>query len=95
MPNVNFPKGLVPVRTLHGSPWNSSLVRCYVPSSDNVALFIGDPVDLSGDADATGTCPTVTRASVGAGNPIYGVIVAFEPDPNNLTLLYRPASTAR
>lgn len=95
MPNVSNPMGLVPVRTLHGAPWNQSLVRCFIPATDNNAMFIGDPVDLAGSADAGAVCPTVVRATAGAGNPVFGAIVAFEPDPNNLTLTYRPASTAR
>lgn len=95
MPNVNFPKGLVPVRTLTGAPWNSGLVRCFIPATDTNNIFLNDPVDLAGSADAGAVCPTVVRATAGAGNPIFGVVVAFEPDPSDLTLLYRKASTAR
>lgn len=95
MPNVSNPMGLVPVRTLHGAPWNQRLIRCFIPATDNNNMFIGDPVDLAGSADTGAICPTVVRATAGATNPVFGAIVAFEPDPTNLTLTYRVASTAR
>lgn len=95
MANPNVPKGLVPVRTLHGTPWNEQLMKCFIPSTDNNDMFIGDPVDLAGSADPKGVCPTVVRVAGGAGNPILGAIVAFEHDPDNPTLLYRKAGTAR
>lgn len=87
--------GLVPVRALHGGDWSTNLQKCFIPSTDTNDMFVGDPVDLAGSANADATCPTVVRATAGANNPIFGVIVAFEPDPNDLTLRYRKASTAR
>jgi hypothetical protein len=58
-------------------------------------MFMGDPVDLAGSADTAGVCPTVIKATAGDGNHIYGVITAFEPDPDNLSLVHRTASTNR
>lgn len=95
MSNVDNRFGLKPVRHLNGSPWNGQAVRCYLPSTDAVAMFIGDPVDLAGSADAAGVCPTVVKATAGDGNQIYGVITAFDPNPDDLSLVYRAASTAR
>ena len=58
-------------------------------------MFVGDPVDLAGSADSDGVCPTVVKATAGDGNRIYGVITAFDPNPDDLSLVYRTASTAR
>lgn len=95
MANVDAPFGLKPIRHLNGNPWNGVVKRVYFPAGDGTAAFVGDAVILNGSADTEGVCPTVIRATVGADNPIYGVVVAFEPDPTNLQLLYRVASTAR
>jgi hypothetical protein len=95
MSNTDTPFGLKPVRHLNGSPWNGAVKRCYLPSTDGTAMFIGDPVDLAGSSDGLAVAPTVVKATAGAENPIYGVIVSFEPDPTNLSLIYRTASTAR
>ena len=95
MSNVDTPFGLRPVRHLNGAPWNGQTTRCYLPSTDSTAMFIGDPVDLAGSADSAGVCPTVVKATAGDGNAIFGVITAFDPDPDDLTLVYRKASTAR
>lgn len=95
MSNTDTPFGLKPVRHLNGNPWNGAVKRCYLPSTDGNAMYIGDAVDLAGSADVTGAAPTVAKATAGASHPIYGVIVSFEPDPTNLSLIYRTASTAR
>jgi hypothetical protein len=58
-------------------------------------MYIGDPVDLAGSANADGSCPTVALATCGATHPLLGAIVSFEYDPADLTLLYRKASTNR
>ena len=87
--------GLKPVRHLNGSPWNGQVVKCYIPSTDGNAMYMGDPVDLAGSGDTTGACATVALASMAATVPAVGVIVAFEPDPTDLTLTYRKASTNR
>jgi hypothetical protein len=55
----------------------------------------GDAVDVAGTADATGAYPTIAPVTVGASHPIFGVVVGFEPDPADLTLLYRKDSTDR
>lgn len=66
---------------------------CVIPASDGTATFVGDAVKLHGSEDTTGNAATVIQAA--AGNVIYGVIVGFEPDPTNLALKYRTASTRR
>jgi hypothetical protein len=86
--------GLRPVRHRDGSVYNGAVNMYYVPSTDATALYIGDPVQLAGNADAQGIS-TVARATAGAGNPILGVVVGFIPlDPIPATK-YRAASTAQ
>lgn len=90
MANADIVRGLVPVRTLSGSPIRSNLY--YIPSTDNTAVFVGDAVKLAGSASTDGYA---TVAQAAAGNSIVGVVTGFEPDETNLGLLYRQASTAR
>lgn len=94
MANSNAPRGLSPVRFKNGRPYNGAVTRYFVPASDGTALYIGDPVILAGSADSRGV-PTVTIATAAGGAYVTGAIVGFDPNPDNLTLTYRPASTAR
>lgn len=102
MPNINAPSGLRPVGMLDGSPWNGKVTAYFVPSTDAVAMFIGDPVKLVGDSGAATDfvfgqsmegVPMVTRAS--AGDALVGVVVGFSPNQTDQSVLHRPASTAR
>ncbi len=99
MANVQTPFGLRPVRHLDGSPWNGQTLRCFISASYATALFIGDPVIFGSttlaNKDTTAKCPTIVTNAGTNGLLCEGVIVAFEPNPNNLTLQYRPASTER
>lgn len=94
MANSNAPRGLVPVRHRSGAPYNGAANLYFVPASDGTALFIGDPVIIGGSADADGV-PTAIRATAAGGSYISGVVVGFVPDPTNLELKNRTASTAR
>ena len=99
MANVTTPFGLRPVRHLDGSPWNGQTIRCYISASYATALFIGDPVIFGSttlaNKDATAKYPTIVTNAGTTGLLCEGVITSFEPNPNNLTLQYRPASTER
>jgi len=95
-PDARF--GLRPVRHITGAPWNGATIRCYVSASYATALFIGDPVDFETTLTNIPTAPrvpTVIRAAMTDTNPVLGVITSFDPNPDNLTLQYRPLSTAR
>lgn len=102
MSNTNSPFGLAPVMHISGAPWNGLTFRCYVPSTDNDAMYIGDPIVFAGSADTTAVAPTVKLATAGNTNPVAGVITGFErvypaygATPNlNLQITYKPASTA-
>lgn len=93
MPNTSAPFGLRPVRMVDGSPYNASLVMCFVPASDGTALYIGDPVVFAGTASSDGY-PTITIATAAGGAYVSGVVVGFIPNPS-FTTLHRAASTAR
>ena len=94
MANVDQRFGLKPVDHLLGLNWSDKVRRCFMTGASGAA-YIGTPVDLAGSADASGAYPTVAPVTVGATHPIFGVIVGFEPDPTDLTLLYRKNSTDR
>ena len=81
MPNANFPRGLQPFEYLcHRSTYN-------IPSAYGTALYIGDPVVL------TGTGNQVNIATAGTGNPILGAILAIY-DGNGDPLQFWAAGTA-
>jgi hypothetical protein len=102
MANQDTPFGLKPVRNRSG---DIRINKYYVPASYATALFVGDPVVKTGtsnplttvtdvNAYEAGTLPVVNKATAGSTNPITGVIVGIEPNPDNLNraLNFRPAS---
>jgi len=97
MANVNKPTGLSPVQYLNGSPWNGAARTYSVAYNYNTAIYIGDPVILSGTADTNGVAG-VTLATAGTGNPVLGVVVgvgryeSLMANPNNLSITYFPAT---
>jgi hypothetical protein len=98
MANPTGAFGLRPVRHFNGTPYNGQTVPCLCEDSYAVALFIGDPVLVTGataERDTTLRYPTVNVSAGTTGTIILGAIVAFDPYPDNLSLNYRPASTTR
>lgn len=97
MANADLPRGLVPKRLRNGAPFVGPLRKYYVAAGDSTALFIGDPVIISGTGDAKGV-PAVTRAA--AGDRITGVVCGIANDEtlpasnDMMEMGYRPASTA-
>jgi hypothetical protein len=102
MSNPDFRFGLSPIGHISGAAWNGATQKCYIPVGTSAALFIGDPVVLTGSADTSGIYPTIDIATAGNTHPIAGVITSFEPvsptfgaTPNlNLQIMYCPAATA-
>lgn len=97
MANVDRPNGFRAVGTISGQSFEGAIRKVYVPSSDGTALAVGDWVKSAGSADAAGTTPSVTKATV--GDYVLGLIVAIEHAPANaytastVNSLYRAAST--
>lgn len=99
MANQNRPFGLKPVSYLNGAPY-SGQARLYYVGTGESALYVGDPVTLSGTCDANG----IAGVSIGvAGSAIIGVVVGVvvaNPGVSlvaanlDLTVRYQPASTA-
>lgn len=92
MANQDRPSGLKPVRHLNGAPYNGQVNRYCFLAADGTATFVGDLVKLSGSAHTDGT-PSIAQAA--AGDAAVGVLVGLEPDPTNLGLKHRTASTLR
>lgn len=103
MPNIDSPFGLKPVRHRMGVPLSATIHPYYVDSGDSTALFIGDPVvKVAGGSNSAafngfpiGTLPSCIKAAAGDTVRISGVVVGFMPDPANLDLKHRVASTSR
>jgi hypothetical protein len=96
MANIDAPFGLRPVRHLNGNPWNGSTQRCLIEDANDQVFFIGDPVIVTGTAgaDDTSGLPVIDIAVETHSNGVYGVIVSFDPDQDNLTLKHHVAETA-
>jgi len=90
MANADAAYGFKPVNA-DGSPFSGGTMRCVIASGDSTATFIGDAVKLAGTSISG--APTVAQCV--AGDPVFGVVVAFEANPANLSLQYRAASTER
>jgi hypothetical protein len=83
MANVNRPGGLKPVSYLNGAPYTGQ-ARLYSVPTSSTALYIGDPVTLSGSADANG----LAGVAIGvAGSAIIGVVVGFLVAPPGVSLV--------
>ena len=90
MANVYSAFGFRPINR-DGSPYNGATLRCVIAAADATATFIGDAVVLDGSSD-TGY-PGVSQAA--AGEPVFGVVTAFEANPDGLSDQYRKALTKR
>lgn len=105
MANSDAPFGLRPVNNGGSSAGNGRVRAYFVPASYGTALFIGDPVVVTGTSNtaaagegssfAAGTLAEINKATAGAGNRIAGAIVGFQVTADTLSHSYNPASTAR
>jgi len=94
MANANFPRGLVPQRGTSGQYVTGNLEHFIHDSGDSTALYVGDPVKITGTNYTLNnqSLPGITRAST--GDVMDGVIVAILPDSRD-SLPYVAASTSR
>lgn len=90
MANADAPFGFRPINR-DGSPYNGATLRAVFAAGDGTATFIGDAVKLAGTA--IDGYPTVAQCA--AGDAVYGVVTAFEANPDGLSDQYRKASTQR
>lgn len=90
--NSNTPMGLRPVGTLGSAGYTGRIQTFVALASDTTAIGIGDPVVMTGTADADGI-PVVTRLTQAGTTAIVGAVVGVVPSPADLTLGYRKAST--
>lgn len=94
MANADSPFGLRPVRHTSGAPYNGAANVYSTASSDNVAIFIGDPVKLSGTSQVVNGLTLADVDQAATGDVVLGVVVGVLPDTAN-SLPYRAASTVR
>ena len=101
MANKDAPLGLMPIKHKNGAPYNGAYNEYYLRSDYNTAMYVGDPVIITGTANteafhgnAPGTLPTVNKATA-AGGYITGIIIGFSLLPTDLTKTYNEASTER
>jgi hypothetical protein len=94
MANPDRPSGLSPVRYLSGAPYNGAVNYYATASGDGTAIFLGDPVKLSGTSQTINgqVLPDVDQAAT--GDVIVGVVVGVLPTTAD-SVIYRAASTQR
>lgn len=105
MPNTDTPFGLRPVQHRNGAPYTGASKPYYIPAAYGTALYIGDPVVITGAVNTAavkgagagafpvGALAVVAKATAGDGNALTGVIVGFASTSDSAT--YNPASTER
>ena len=96
MANADTPFGLRPLRRLDGASWTGGVQKMLVEDDYGTALFIGDPVIITGGTgsdDASGHYNIANIASAGDTKRIAGAIVSIDPIYNNLSLKHIPATT--
>jgi len=76
MPNADVKRGLVPVRHASGSGYTGAGNKYFVPAAVTNNIFPGDPVVITGDADAKGYLSVDLATATG---PLTGVCVGIEP----------------
>lgn len=94
MANTDTPFGLRPVRDLNGAPYNGAVETYSTATGDATAIFIGDPVILSGTSQTINGVIYRDVDQAATGDVIAGVVVGFGADTRD-SLTYRAASTQR
>jgi len=94
MANADRAAGFLPVRYITGAPYNGAADVYSTATGDNVAIFLGDPVKLSGTSTTINGVVYADVDQAATGDVIIGVVVGVLPVTND-SLIYRAASTAR
>lgn len=94
MANVDAARGLIPVSKLDGSPYSASVRLFSTASGDGTAIYVGDPVKLSGTSSTVDGVVYTDVDQAATGDVIAGVVVGFVSETRD-SLVYRAASTTR
>ncbi len=94
MPNLNTPFGLKPVADMNGRPYTGAVRQYATAAGDSTAVFIGDPVKLTGASQFINGQTFANVAQAATGDVIVGVVVGVLADTRD-SLIYRAASTQR
>ncbi len=94
MPNGDVPRGLVPVRDVYSTPYNGGVNTYATASGDSTAIFVGDPVKLSGTSQTINGMVYADVDQGATGDVIVGVVTSVVPATSD-SLVYRAASTVR
>ena len=94
MANVDTPFGLRPQRYMSGAPYNGAVNLYSTATGDGTAIYVGDPVIISGTASTIDGVVYQDVDQAATGDVIVGVVVAVMPETRD-SLVYRAASTAR
>lgn len=94
MANADIPRGLRPVSKLSGAPHNGATMVFSTASGDATAIFIGDPVKLSGTSSTVNGQVYTDVDQAATGDVCVGVVVSVLQDTRE-SLTYRAASTTR
>lgn len=94
MANADTPFGLRPKRDVSGRPYSGSVNAYSTASGDGTAIFVGDPVKLSGTSQVIGGATYADVDQAATGDIVVGVVVAVLPATRE-SLIYRAASTVR
>lgn len=91
MANADAAFGFRPINK-DGSPYSGATVRCVIATTSTAACFIGDPVKLHANGSVSGYQAVAQAATT---DPVYGVVTAFEANPDALGDQYRKTVTQR
>ena len=94
MANADTPFGLRPVGNVSGGPRNGALRYYSTATGDGTAIYINDPVTLSGASQTINGSIYSDVDQAATGNVIVGVVVAVQFVTAE-SLRYRAASTQR
>lgn len=94
MANVDAPRGFKPVRYVSGAPYNGAVNEYSTAGDDTTAIFLGDPVTLSGTSQTIDGQIYADVDQAATGDIVIGVVVGVKPVTHESTI-YRAASTAR
>lgn len=94
MANTDNAFGLKPVQHRNGAPYNGAFRLYSTVTTDATAIYIGDPVILSGTSSTINGKIYSDVDQAATGDVIVGVVVGVQPVTQDSTR-YRAASTAR